>query len=105
MLINRGRGYKNMRYLLLKAQRMAVTNTNMSLFRRPGKPRRMPLVTNSCGEPVFVIGSTLTTASGASVITTNGTSCGNVYWVLGSSATIGSTTNFLGISSQTLASR
>jgi type VI secretion system secreted protein VgrG len=45
---------------------------------------------------VFVIGSTLTTASGASVITTNGTSCGNVYWVLGSSATIGSTTNFLG---------
>jgi transposase len=27
MLINRGRGYKNMRYLLLKAKRMAVTNT------------------------------------------------------------------------------
>jgi hypothetical protein len=27
MLINRGRGYTNMRYLLLKAQRMAVTNT------------------------------------------------------------------------------
>jgi hypothetical protein len=23
----------------------------MSLFRKPGKPRRMPLVTNSCGEP------------------------------------------------------
>ena len=26
MLINRGRGYKNKRYLLLKAKRMAVTN-------------------------------------------------------------------------------
>jgi hypothetical protein len=27
MLINRERGYKNMRYLLLKAKRMAVTNS------------------------------------------------------------------------------
>jgi transposase len=27
MLINRGRGYRNLRYLLLKAKRMAVTNT------------------------------------------------------------------------------
>jgi hypothetical protein len=27
MLINRGRGYKNLRYLLLKAKRLAVTNT------------------------------------------------------------------------------
>jgi hypothetical protein len=27
MLINRGRGYKNIRYLLLKAKRMAATNT------------------------------------------------------------------------------
>ena len=27
MLINRGRGYKNMRYLLLKAKCMALTNT------------------------------------------------------------------------------
>jgi transposase len=26
MLINRGRGYKNLRYVLLKAKRMAVTN-------------------------------------------------------------------------------
>lgn len=26
MLINRGRGYKNLRYLLLKSKRMAVTN-------------------------------------------------------------------------------
>jgi len=28
MLINRGRGYKNMRYLLLKAKRIVVTNTD-----------------------------------------------------------------------------
>lgn len=34
MLINRGRGYKNMRYLLLKAQRMAVTNTEYLAFSR-----------------------------------------------------------------------
>ena len=34
MLINRGRGYKNMRYLLLKAQRMAVTNTEYLAFTR-----------------------------------------------------------------------
>ena len=27
MLINHGRGYQNIRYLLLKAKRMAVTNT------------------------------------------------------------------------------
>ncbi|HME08369.1 MAG TPA: transposase [Bryobacteraceae bacterium] len=26
MLINRGRGYKNVRYVLLKAKRMAITN-------------------------------------------------------------------------------
>ena len=34
MLINRGRGYKNMRYLLLKAKRMAVTNTEYVAFQR-----------------------------------------------------------------------
>jgi transposase len=34
MLINRGRGYKNMRYLLLKAKRMAVTNTEYVAFRK-----------------------------------------------------------------------
>jgi len=32
MLINRGRGYKNLRYLLLKAKRMAVTNTEYVAF-------------------------------------------------------------------------
>ena len=34
MLINRGRGYKNMRYLLLKAKRMAVTNTEYVIFQK-----------------------------------------------------------------------
>jgi transposase len=34
MLINRGRGYKNMRYLLLKAKRMVVTNTESVAFQR-----------------------------------------------------------------------
>lgn len=37
MLINRGRGYKNMRYLLLKAQRMAVTNTEYVAFQKTRK--------------------------------------------------------------------
>ena len=37
MLINRGRGYKNMRYLLLKAKRMAVTNTEYIAFQRMRK--------------------------------------------------------------------
>lgn len=34
MLVRRGRGYKNIRYLLLKAQRMAVTKTEFVAFRR-----------------------------------------------------------------------
>ena len=34
MLINRGRGYKNLRYLLLKAKRMVVTNTEYVAFRK-----------------------------------------------------------------------
>jgi len=33
MLINRGRGYKNLRYLLLKAQRMVATKTEFVAFR------------------------------------------------------------------------
>src|SRR6202046_1154084 len=37
MLINRGRGYTNMRYLLLKAQRMAVTNTEYVAFQKVRK--------------------------------------------------------------------
>ena len=34
MLINRGRGYKDLRYLLLKAKRMAVTNTEYVAFHK-----------------------------------------------------------------------
>jgi transposase len=37
MLINRGRGYKNLRYLLLKAKRMAVTNVEFLAVRRVAK--------------------------------------------------------------------
>src|SRR4030081_1916424 len=33
-LLRRGRGYKNLRYLLLKALRMAVTNTEFVVFRK-----------------------------------------------------------------------
>ena len=33
-LLRRGRGYKNLRYLLLKAQRMAVTNTEFVVFQK-----------------------------------------------------------------------
>jgi transposase len=37
MLINRGRGYKNVRYLLLKAKRMAVTNAEFVEFQQVRK--------------------------------------------------------------------
>jgi hypothetical protein len=37
MLINRGRGYKNMPYLLLRARRMAVTNTEYVAFQKTRK--------------------------------------------------------------------
>lgn len=37
MLINRGRGYKNLRYLLLKAKRTAVTNTEFVAFTKISK--------------------------------------------------------------------
>ncbi len=58
------------------------------------------LTLDAQGDPnaqfVFVIGSTLTTASASSVILTNGASACNVYWKVGSSATLGSTTAFVG---------
>lgn len=34
MLLRRGRGYQNFRYLLLKAQRMAATKTEFVAFRK-----------------------------------------------------------------------
>jgi len=45
---------------------------------------------------VFQIGSTLTTASNSSVLVINGASSCNVFWQVGSSATIGTTTTFVG---------
>ena len=33
-LLRRGRGYKNLRYLLLKVQRMAATKTEFVVFRK-----------------------------------------------------------------------
>jgi type VI secretion system secreted protein VgrG len=45
---------------------------------------------------IFQIGSTLTTASGSSVVTTNNANCCNVYWQVGSSATLGTGSDFLG---------
>ena len=45
---------------------------------------------------IFKIGSTLTTASGSSVLLTNGGSLCNVFWQVGSSATLGTTTSFGG---------
>ena len=45
---------------------------------------------------IFKMGSTLTTASGSSVVMTNGGSQCNVFWQVGSSATIGTSTSFAG---------
>ena len=50
-LLRRGRGYKNLRYLLLKAQRIAATRTE---FVVSGKRRKMRIPSDSCGEPFFV---------------------------------------------------
>lgn len=58
------------------------------------------LTLDGLGNPnaVWVIktGSTLITASGSSVLLTNGARKCNVFWQIGSSATIGSTTQFIG---------
>jgi len=45
---------------------------------------------------VFQIGSTLTTASGSTVSVINVGSNDNVYWQVGSSATLGTSTSFIG---------
>lgn len=58
------------------------------------------LTLDAQGDPnaqfVFEIGSTLTTASASSVLLVNGASPCNVYWQVGSSATLDSTTTFVG---------
>jgi len=55
---------------------------------------------NFQGDPtavfIFQIGSTLTTASGSSVVFSNGGDGGNVFWQVGSSATLGTATAFAG---------
>ncbi len=57
------------------------------------------LTLNTLGDPdaefIFQIGSTLTTASNSSVQFVGGSSC-EVYWQVGSSATLGTTTDFIG---------
>jgi len=45
---------------------------------------------------VFQAGSTLDTAAGSSVVLINGADPCNVYWQVGSSATLGTTTSFVG---------
>jgi len=45
---------------------------------------------------IFKMGSTLTTASNSSVVMINGGSPCNVFWQVGSSATLGTTTSFIG---------
>ena len=47
-LVRRGRGYRHLNYLLLKAQRLAATKKNSWLF---GEPPRMHTLTDSCAEP------------------------------------------------------
>jgi len=58
------------------------------------------LTLNGLGNPnsifVFKIGSTLTTASASTVSLINGAQGSNVFWKVGSSATLGSTTSFVG---------
>jgi uncharacterized repeat protein (TIGR01451 family) len=58
------------------------------------------LTLDAGGDPnavwVFQIGSTLTTASNSSVLVINGGQQCNVYWQVGSSATLGTTTSFIG---------
>jgi hypothetical protein len=51
---------------------------------------------NQNAEFIFQIGSTLTTASGSSIVLINNAQAGNVFWQLGSSATLGTTTVFAG---------
>ncbi len=58
------------------------------------------LTLNAQGDPaavfIFQIGSTLTTASHSSINLINGASSCNAYWQVGSSATLGTTSTFLG---------
>lgn len=58
------------------------------------------LTLDAQGDPnavfIFKMGSTLTTASSASVVLINAAQACNVFWQVGSSATLGTTTSFKG---------
>jgi hypothetical protein len=58
------------------------------------------LTLDAAGDPdaifIFLIGSSLTTASGSSVTVLNGGANTGVFWQVGSSATLGTTTAFAG---------
>lgn len=58
------------------------------------------LTLNGAGDSnavfIFQAGSSLTTASGSSVVLTNGAQACNVFWQVGSSATIGTGSSFVG---------
>jgi hypothetical protein len=58
------------------------------------------LTLNAFGDPnavfIFRMGSTLTTAAAARVLLINGAQPCNIFWAVGSSATIGTTTTFVG---------
>jgi cell division septation protein DedD len=58
------------------------------------------LTLDAQGDPdavfVFRIGSTLTTAPASAVLLTNGADACNVFWQIGSSATLGTTSDFVG---------
>lgn len=51
---------------------------------------------NAAATFIFKIGSTLTTAAGSSVVMINGGNPCGVAWQIGSSATLGTTTSFIG---------
>lgn len=51
---------------------------------------------NSNSLFVFLVQSALTTASGSSVVVANGAPGGGVFWQVGSSATLGTSSSFLG---------
>ena len=54
------------------------------------------LTLSGTGVYIFQVGSTLTTASGSSVILAGGATAGNVFWQVGTSATLGVNTIFVG---------
>src|SRR6202171_2240256 len=54
------------------------------------------LTLNGSGIYIFQIGSTLITAPGATVVTIGGAAPCQVFWVVGSSATLDTTTTFVG---------